>query len=238
VPPRHDLQGRAVSLARPLVSFCFDDFPRSALLEGGRMLDAVGVRATYYAAMRFLNEPTDFGDGFTVADLEGLVAQGHELGCHTFDHLDATTTEPGEYEASIRRNREAFARLLPGVLVESFAYPYGACTDGAVAAARRHSRSARGTRGGMNVGMLDRHELRANKLYSERVPLQVAQELIQENRDARGWLIFYAHDVDPNPSRYGCHPEYLRDTLTGAVESGAAVLPVRAALSLIASSTA
>jgi peptidoglycan/xylan/chitin deacetylase (PgdA/CDA1 family) len=202
------------------------------------MLDAVGVRATYYAAMRFLNEPTDFGDGFTVADLEGLIARGHELGCHTFDHLDATITEPGQYEASIRHNREAFARLLPGVLVESFAYPYGVRTEAAAAAARRYSRSARGTRGGTNVGVLDRNELRANKLYSERVPIQNAEELIRENRDARGWLIFYAHDVDINPSRYGCHPEYLRDALTAAVESGAVVLPVGSALSLIVSSVA
>ena len=236
VRPPHDSQRRALSLRRPLVSFCFDDFPRSALLEGGRTLDAVGVRATFYASMRFLNEPTDFGDGFTGADLERLIAKGHELGCHTFDHLDATTTDSGHYEASIERNREHFARLLPSVRVESFAYPYGARTDGAVAAARRHSRSARGTRGGTNVGVLDRFELRANKLYSERVPLQTAQELIRENRDVRGWLIFYAHDVDHNPSRYGCHPEYLRDILTAALESGAVVLPVGAALPLVASS--
>jgi len=44
---------------------------RRGLGRGGRrdelvrVLDAVGVRATYYAAMCFLNEPTDFGDGFT-----------------------------------------------------------------------------------------------------------------------------------------------------------------------------
>ena len=69
MPTPDGSEGRALSLLRPLVSFCFDDFPRSALLEGGRVLDAVGVRATYYAAMCFLNEPTDFGDGFTVADL-------------------------------------------------------------------------------------------------------------------------------------------------------------------------
>jgi len=219
-----------------MVSFCFDDFPRSAVLEGGRMLEAAGVRATYYAAMRFLNKPTDFGDGFSVADLEGLIARGHELGCHTFDHLDATTTEPGEYEDSIRRNREAIARLLPGVPVESFAYPYGACTEWAVAAARRHSRSGRGTRGGTNIGVLDRHQLRANRLYSARVPLQATKELIRENRDSRGWLIFYAHDIDPNPSPYGCDPEYLRETLAAAIESGAAVLPVRSARSWIESS--
>jgi peptidoglycan/xylan/chitin deacetylase (PgdA/CDA1 family) len=181
--------------------------------------------------MRYLNQPTDFGDGFSVADLEGLVAQGHELGCHTFDHLDATTTKPGEYEASIRRNREAVARLLPDVPVESFAYPYGACTEWALAAARRHSRSGRGTRGGTNIGVLDQHELRANRLYSARVPLQATKELIRENRDAGGWLIFYAHDIDPNPSPYGCDPEYLRETLAAAIESGAAVLPVRSALS-------
>jgi hypothetical protein len=84
--------------------------------------------------------------------------------------------------------------------------------------------------------VLDRHELRANRLYSVRAPLQATKELIRENRDARGWLIFYAHDIDPNPSPYGCDPEYLRETLAAAIESGAAVLPVRSALSWIESS--
>ena len=88
----------------------------------------------------------------------------------------------------------------------------------------------------MNVGVLERHELRANKLYSERVPLQITQELIRENRDARGWLIFYAHDIDASPSPFGCHPEYLRDALAAAIESGAAVLPVGSALTLVVSS--
>lgn len=186
--------------------------------------------------MRFLSEPTDFGDGFSAADLEGLIARGHELGCHTFDHLDATTSDPAEYEASIRRNREAMARVLPGHPLESFAYPYGACPAWAVAAARRHSRSGRGTRSGMNIGVLERHELRANKLYSGRVPLQATKELIRENGDAGSWLIFYTHDIDPDPSPYGCHPDYLRETVAAALESGAVVLPVRSALSWMESS--
>ena len=37
--------------ADPLISFTFDDFPRSALEAGGQILRAHGVRGTYYAPL-------------------------------------------------------------------------------------------------------------------------------------------------------------------------------------------
>ena len=36
---------------RPLISFTFDDFPQSALSNGGAILNRFGVAGTYYAAL-------------------------------------------------------------------------------------------------------------------------------------------------------------------------------------------
>ncbi|MGZ6012840.1 MAG: hypothetical protein ACXWK0_13450, partial [Caulobacteraceae bacterium] len=47
------LNGLDTHLAEPVVSFTFDDFPRSALTEGGGVLRERGWAGTYYAAGGF-----------------------------------------------------------------------------------------------------------------------------------------------------------------------------------------
>ncbi len=47
---------------------------------------------------------------------------------------------------------------------------------------------------------------------------------------ARGWLVFATHDVEANPSRYGCTPELFERVLRWSVHSGARILPVARAL--------
>jgi len=70
----------------PNISFTFDDFPRSALLTGGAILSRYGVRGSYYASLGLMGKQAPTGTIFVAEDLQRLLAQGHELGCHTFDH--------------------------------------------------------------------------------------------------------------------------------------------------------
>src|ERR1700681_1152721 len=65
---------------RPLISFTFDDFPRSALLVGGAILHRFGLTGTYYASLGLAGKETASGQIFVPDDLTTLVEQGHELG--------------------------------------------------------------------------------------------------------------------------------------------------------------
>ena len=47
---------QAIRLDRPLISFTFDDFPRSALLNGGAILKRMGLTATYFTAMGLIGK--------------------------------------------------------------------------------------------------------------------------------------------------------------------------------------
>ena len=96
----------------PVISFTFDDFPRSALLNGGRILHDRGLAGTYYASLGLMGRTAPTGEIFKREDLEELIRQGHELGCHTFDHCDSWETAPAEFEASILRNRDAGSRAM------------------------------------------------------------------------------------------------------------------------------
>jgi hypothetical protein len=56
--------------------------------------------------------------------------------------------------------------------------------------------------------------------------LERVREMVEQNAAMRGWLIFATHDVVPEPSRYGCSPEFFDEVVRLSVESGARVVPV------------
>src|SRR6266446_1702902 len=68
----------------PLISFTFDDFPRSALVVGGAILNRHGSSGTYYTSLGLLGKDSPSGPICVPGDLRELRQRGHELGCHTF----------------------------------------------------------------------------------------------------------------------------------------------------------
>ena len=50
--------------AGPIVSFTFDDFPRSAYSVGGAMLEKFGARGTYYVTAGLMNVSNELGELF------------------------------------------------------------------------------------------------------------------------------------------------------------------------------
>jgi peptidoglycan/xylan/chitin deacetylase (PgdA/CDA1 family) len=219
--------------SKPIISFTFDDFPRSAYLVGGKLLDSYGIRGTYYLAMGLMNTQTKVGPQFTTKDLKCLVGDGHELGCHTFGHLDAFITPVARYKQSMCKNLESLQRLLPHVELETFSYPFGRITLSAKKVAGQRFACCRSIIPGINSGVIDLSMLSTISLYSRHMRLDQIRDLIWENSHVKGWLIFYTHDVCENPSAFGCTPEYLKEVVKWSVESGAEVLPVRAALEVL-----
>src|SRR5262249_40257532 len=112
-----------ISAPSPLVSFTFDDFPRSALSVAGAVLESFGYAGTYYVSLGLMGKMAPTGEICRLEDVEGVVERGHELGCHTFDHCDAWETKPNDFERSVLRNREMLNRIIPGALFRTFAYP-------------------------------------------------------------------------------------------------------------------
>lgn len=53
----------------PLVSFAFDDFPRSAYRTAGALLNKRGLTGTYYASLSLMGKTTNVGEIFGLKDL-------------------------------------------------------------------------------------------------------------------------------------------------------------------------
>ena len=163
---------------------------------------------------------------FTEEDMERLISQGHELGCHTFFHSDRDDFTCLEYEKSIQKNAEQIRLLFPGIRFKSFSYPFGRISVNAKNTAGRYFDSCRTVNSGINHGVSDLNMLRANRLYSRSVLLETCKSLIEKNSQKRGWLIFYTHDISNNTSQFGCTPEYFERVVDFAFKCGSAVLPV------------
>jgi peptidoglycan/xylan/chitin deacetylase (PgdA/CDA1 family) len=211
----------------PYVSFTFDDFPRSAYVEGGRILAEHGVRGTYFVSGRLLGQPSVSGPIASRDDLPRLLQDGHELGCHTFEHLDGTRSTAAAFERSIAANRAAVAETVPQADLSVFAYPLDGPVLGIKKTVGRHFAGCRGGGQSFNRRVIDLNLLNAYFFdWKNRGDVDGVRRVIAENAAARGWLIFATHDVAVTPSDYGCTREFFSTVVRLAIESGARVRPM------------
>ena len=211
----------------PYVSFTFDDFPRTALTEGGTILRRRGVRGTYFVSTQLLGKPSPSGPIATPDDVKALLADGHELGCHTYEHLDGCNSSVDAFERSIRQNRTALAAVVPAVELPIFAYPLNGPVLSIKRAVGKHFVGCRGGGQTFNRGVIDLNLLKAYFLdWRNRENLAAVREVVARNAAERGWLIFATHDVAAEPSRYGCEPAFFDEAVRLSIASGARVMPM------------
>lgn len=216
----------AIEGPTPVISFTFDDFPKSALRTGGEILRRFGLAGTYYASLGIMGRQEPSGSMFTAEDLEALCGYGHEIGCHTFGHHHSWETKPAVFEGSVVENQQALAKVLPGVSFETFSYPIEAPRAQTKRRIAKYFVCCRGGGQTLNAGTADLNYLAAFFLEKSAGDPEPVKRMIDLNRQTRGWLIFATHDVCENPSPYGCTPEFFEEIVQYAVASGARVLPV------------
>lgn len=225
------LHCRSVSLENrgPIVSFSFDDFPRSAAANGAAVLEYFGVRGTYYAAMGLMNTSTELGEQFRCEDLASLLGKGHELASHTFSHLSCRSVPLCEFRSDVEKGRREIESA-SGADSGNFAYPFGHVSLRAKRTLGPLLASSRSVIPGLNGPEIDLNLLRANHLYGDVPPSRVVEDLISQNVAQGTWLIFYTHDVCANPSPYGCTPALLEFAVSAALRGGSRILTVQQAV--------
>lgn len=209
-----------------VVSFTFDDFPRSAWTNGGAILEKYDRRGTYYAAMGMAGTANHLGPMFDIADLQAAHAQGHEIACHTYHHRDCARLMPSDIADEIDRNAVALAGVLGAPAIENFAYPFGGVSISAKSELATRFASCRGTGRGINHGTTDLADLLSTSLYNSTFDRERLCQLIDDAQAQSGWLIFYTHDVADEPSPFGCTPAQFQSIVAYAAQN-APVLPVR-----------
>ena len=173
-------------------------------------------------AQRTPEEPLD--------DVVAAHAQGHEIGCHSFDHRNMSLVKTAELEQSIRRNAEFVKALLGDVIMTSFAFPFGTISIRTKRLMSRHFAACRGIRRGINAGLFDLSNLKSVELIPEILEKYSVGQFIQEAKARNGWLIITTHDVSSSPSPWGCTPQLLQSVVSALVSNGIEILPMKHAL--------
>lgn len=216
-----------------IVSFTFDDFPRSALINGGAVLENAGVAGTYYVSLGLSGRTTECGEMFDADELPCLVDLGHELGCHTYSHCPAWDTSPAVFEAEVLRNTAALRERMPFAEFRTLSYPISYPRPETKYRLSNYFACCRGGGQTFNTGVVDLNYLSSFFLEQSVHHPETIRRLILENRAAGGWLIFATHDVAEHPSRFGVTPAFFREVVNFTVDSGTQILPVAQAWDMI-----
>jgi peptidoglycan/xylan/chitin deacetylase (PgdA/CDA1 family) len=214
----------------PMVSFTFDDTPKSAATVGGEILDAYDARATFYVAGGLVDQWSGHWDGISAGEIVELHRKGHEIACHTFSHPRIPELDAATLAAEIENNRRYLLALDPSIQIRNFAYPYGLGSVSHKRRLRKVFRSSRGIIPGINSGTVDLQFLRATPLIDQHIDRDGIDRAFDEALAKNGWLIFYSHDVATLPSPYGCSPSLLRHALEAASQRQIRILSVADAL--------
>jgi peptidoglycan/xylan/chitin deacetylase (PgdA/CDA1 family) len=197
---RGKIRRRAVRLAArrparaptgPMISFCFDDAPASAAEAGAAILERRGLKGSYFIAAAMAGTDVATGRMADATAVRRLADAGHEVGCHTYSHLDCGQATAEDAVEDVARN----AATLAGRFALMRALHPGLVTAGA----DLNQAPAIGVEGADG----EAH----------------ARRWLNRARGRKAWLILYTHDVAEDPTPWGCTPaalERLADTALGA----------------------
>jgi peptidoglycan/xylan/chitin deacetylase (PgdA/CDA1 family) len=192
-----------VKLERPMVSFSFDDAPATACEAGARVLEARGLRGTYYFAAGLTG--TRRADG-PFRHRGGRRPPARRRPRDRLPHLLAPGLRPGlanETLADIDLNARHLAEWGAGEPV-SFAYPYGDVAAPAKTALAGRFKTLRALHHGLIANGADLNQAPAVGIEGADGE-QVALDWLDKAHRRKAWLILYTHDVSRPALAVGLH---------------------------------
>ncbi len=202
-------------LGAPLISFSFDDAPVSAFTTGARVLERHGARGTYFVCAGTAGQPERIGQMGDRADILHAQAQGHEIACHTYSHLDCGQANARTATQDVARNDQTLeAWGLPRP--ETFAYPYGDVGPRAKRMLAKRFTLSRAIHHGVIEGGVDLAQAPAVGVEGEAGEALALHWMDQAVR-RKAWLILFTHGVADELTPYGCTTAVLDRLVAEAV---------------------
>jgi len=227
-----------INMERSIVSFTFDDVPRTAVINGQPILDSHNIKATFYVAMGLSQTNSDEPDDeayFTSDDVLQLHDKGHDIACHTYSHYALDNGNADDLALDAEKNVESLNAIIEPDSIKHFSYPFGQVNFKTKKLLSKKYRTMRSSRPGINLGLTDLYLLRATSIYSPTFDKKNIKLIIEKNRRYGGWLIFYTHGVADKPDNYSCTPDQLEWVIQQCEKSNAEILPIAGAYTKIIS---
>lgn len=222
-----------IQLDHAVFSFTFDDAPASAMVNGARILEQVGAAGTFYIALGICDAEENKDKFVTRNDIHKLQDKGHDIECHTFSHLNIRENPASKVLSDCHRNTSELANLTGKSCIEHFAYPFGAVSLSGKKILRNQYKTLRTTNPGLNYGITDMTHLRTISLCNIDFDRNQVRNAINEAVNKKAWVIFFSHDIQEQPSKWGLSPEDFAWVVNECINSPGKLLDIKRAYDLI-----
>ena len=169
-------------------------------------------------------------------EIQNLRESGHNLGSHTYSHVSVRTLNKSKLLFEILHNDITLEQLSGESRINHFSYPFGKISFRAKRLLKPRFATMRGIRAGINAGRIDFAELRAIPIYGRSWPDSDILYYISKVVEAKGWLIFYTHDICNTPSLWGTTPAFFKRLVMATLDSEAEIMNVDRAFNKISNS--
>jgi peptidoglycan/xylan/chitin deacetylase (PgdA/CDA1 family) len=199
----------------PMISFAFDDVAASAADLGATILESRGLKGSFYVSAGLIGAESPTGRIAEAAAIQRLAEAGHEIGCHTYSHLDCAQTRACDVVADVVRNAET---LMSWGLTRptTFAYPYGDVSPAAKRALAPRFTLLRAVHPGLITAGVDLNQAPAVNIDGPDGKA-TALNWLERAVGRKAWLILFTHDVVETPSPWGCTPAALERLVDAAL---------------------
>ena len=222
------LKESAKSFQSPIVSVTFDDGWLSAKENGAQILGRMGdMKATYYINPGTLNTTEIMTD----SDIQDLRRAGHQIGSHTYSHIDITSYSLDFIRRDMQKANNYFYKL--GIDKIDFASPYGKYDNNVLDITMQSNASNRGTEKGINTkNNIDRSMLKALFIRKDISDAEL-KEYLSRTKETNGWLILIYHKIEASDSEFDIDRETFQRHMQIVKDSNIKVKTVRSALESI-----
>ncbi len=211
------------------VTFRLDDNWLSQYKNAFPLLDQAGFDATLYVASKQIAD-TGFPGYMSMAQIEEVYKEGHEIGAHTRTHQDLVTLSPAEKEAEIQGSRTDLLSWGVGPIL-SFSYPFGSYNAEVMQVVKEAGfESAASSNGGLATPDSDPYQLERFGIENTTTFSTIKGWIDQAAQDKK-WLILTIHEVEPTCTQRYCVTTALLDQVIDYLETkGLPVVTVSEAL--------
>ena len=215
---------------RVVASITFDDVPDSAAAVGAQVLERRGARGTFYVAAGTCGTQDTYWRVASREQVRDVHAAGHEIGCHTTHHVNVQSLGRRALTRECDDNAALLTDICGPLALTSFAYPFGDLGLASKTVLQARFGTCRTIYETMNTGTIDLGRVGAIGLFDATQTRKSLDRLIMSAKAGGGWLVFYTHDIAPEPTFMGTSPGLLDETLALLAGHGVSVMTMRDAL--------
>lgn len=186
------------------VTFRFDDGWVSQYDTALPMLDAAGIKGTFYIVTRQLRD-----DGYTgfvsESEVVDMASRGQDVGAHTQTHPHLPTISPNAQQSEIAGSKEDLIAM--GITPTTFSYPYGEYTPTTESIVESVGFSgAVTTQETVVTSNSDPFQIESPSIRASDLPEEI-ENMIDRALSERKWLVMTFHRIDESADEYSITPE-------------------------------